>query len=294
MSRGKPLNDNDRHGWLVTLNQLSKSQLEKNNCVIVCSALKQTYRDLLSDGIESQTKWVHLSGSFDTIYNRLKGRKDHFMSSDLLQSQFDILENPIDAMTVDVKLSPEEIIKKIKEELMDKSEFGLIGLGVMGKSLCRNLANNGFKISMFNRHVEGVEEHVAKNFKNEFLELASSLPFDNLQEFVSSIEKPRKIMLMVNAGKTVDIVINDLLPYLSDGDVLIDGGNSNYNKTKERYEYLKSRNIHFIGAGVSGGEEGALHGPSIMPGGDKATYKIVKPYLDAIAAKDKNAQPCCT
>ncbi|MCL4135372.1 UNVERIFIED_CONTAM: hypothetical protein GTU68_015904 [Idotea baltica] len=101
-------------------------------------------------------------------------------------------------------------------------------------------------------------------------------------------------MLMVNAGKTVDIVIEDLLPYLSEGDILIDGGNSNYNKTKERFEYLKTKNIHFIGTGVSGGEEGALKGPSIMPSGDKDAYEKVEPFLNSIAAKDKNDLPCCT
>ncbi len=294
MSSGKPLNDDDRHGWLVTLNELAKKQLENGSCVIVCSALKQKYRDILNKGIENQTEWVHLSGSFYTIYNRINARKDHFMPSELLKSQFNALEEPKSAITIDVKLSPKEIIEKIKSELMELSEFGLLGLGVMGKSLCRNLANNGFKISMFNRHVEGVEENVAVDFKNEHQELSSANPFDKLQEFVNSIQKPRKIMLMVNAGKTVDIVIDDLLPHLSEGDILIDGGNSNYNKTKERFDYLKSKKIHFIGTGVSGGEEGALKGPSIMPSGDLEAYKKVQPFLETIAAKDENTLPCCT
>ena len=174
------------------------------------------------------------------------------------------------------------------------SEFGLFGLGVMGKSLSRNLANNGFKISIFNRHVDAVEENIAINFKNEHAELSNALPFDNIEAFVNSIQAPRKIMLMVNAGKTIDYVIEDLLPYLSEGDTLIDGGNSNYKKTKERSEYLKSKKIYFIGTGVSGGEEGALKGPSIMPGGSKETYDSIAPFLDAIAAKDKNNLPCCT
>lgn len=294
MSSGIPLNDDDRHGWLVKLNELAKEQLKNNSCIIVCSALKEKYRELLSQGIDNQVKWVHLSGSFDIIYNRMNARKDHFMPSDLLKSQFETLEAPLNAIVCNVELSPEEIIKKIMEELMNTSEFGLLGLGVMGKSLCRNLANNGFKISMFNRHVDGVEEHVALNFKNKYDELSSALPFDDLKEFVNSIQKPRKIMLMVNAGKTVDAVINDLLPHLSEGDIIIDGGNSNYIRTKERYDYLKSKSIHFMGTGVSGGEEGALKGPSIMPGGDKVAYKKVKPFLETIAAKDNNDLPCCT
>ena len=294
MTSGKSLNDDDRYSWLLLLNELARKQLKKNSCVIVCSALKQKYRDLLSQGIENNTKWVYLSGSFETIYNRLNSRKDHFMPSELLLSQFDTLEIPKNAINVDIEQLPEEIIKNIKEELMDKSEFGLLGLGVMGKSLCRNLANNGFNISMFNRHVDGIEENVAKDFKNEFSELSSAQSFDDLKMFVESIQSPRKIMLMVNAGKTVDVVINALLPHLIDGDIIIDGGNSNYNKTKERFEYLKSMNIHFIGTGVSGGEEGALKGPSIMPSGDLNAYKKVQPFLEAIAAKDEKNLPCCT
>ncbi len=294
MSSGQPLNDDDRHGWLETLNNLAKKQLANNSCVIVCSALKQKYRELLSEGIEEQTEWIHLFGSFETIYNRINARKDHFMSSEMLKSQFDTLEEPDNAIAINVKLLPKEIIEKIKIELMEKSKFGLLGLGVMGKSLCRNLANNGFKISMFNRHIDGVEENVASDFKNEHNELSKALPFDKLKEFVNSIQKPRKIMLMVNAGKTVNIVIDDLLPHLSEGDIIIDGGNSNYNKTKERFEYLKSKKIHFIGTGVSGGEEGALKGPSIMPSGDLEAYKKVQPFLEAIAAKDGNNLPCCT
>ena len=235
-----------------------------------------------------------MSGSFDTIYNRINARKDHFMPSSLLKSQFDTLEEPSNAITCNIELSPNKIIEKIKNELMVKSEFGLFGLGVMGKNLCRNLSNKRFKVSMFNRHLDGVEEDVAKNFKSNHTELTNAKPFDDISSFVNSLQKPRKIMLMVNAGKTIDYVIEDLLPHLSENDILIDGGNSNYIKTKERFEYLKSKNIYFIGAGVSGGEEGALKGPSIMPGGDKKIYKEVQPYLEAIAAKDKNNLPCCT
>ncbi|MBQ0788667.1 MAG: NADP-dependent phosphogluconate dehydrogenase [Oceanihabitans sp.] len=294
MSNGHPLNDADRQGWLETLNDLAKKQRTKNSCVIVCSALKQKYRNTLSKGVESETKWVHLSGSFHQIFERINSRPDHFMPSELLQSQFDTLEIPTDAIRIDISLSPENIIKKIKHEIMTTSEFGLFGLGVMGKSLCRNLANNGFKIAMFNRHVAGVEEDVAKNFKAQYPELAQAEAFDNISAFVNALQQPRKIMLMVNAGKTIDYVIEDLLPHLSKNDILIDGGNSNYTKTKERGDYLKTKGIHFIGTGVSGGEEGALKGPSIMPSGDAEAYLMVKPFLEKIAAKDQNNLPCCT
>ena len=140
MSSGKPLNDEDRQGWLETLNDLAKKQLTKNSCVIVCSALKQKYRDTLNLDIEAQTKWVYLSGTFNEIYNRVNKRPDHFMPSELLQSQFDTLEEPKDALKININTTPENIIKTIKNGLMDKSAFGLFGLGVMGKSLCRNLA----------------------------------------------------------------------------------------------------------------------------------------------------------
>ncbi len=294
MSNGQPLNDDDRQGWLETLNDLAKQQLTKNSCVIVCSALKQKYRDTLSLHIKTETKWVYLSGSFDQIFERLNSRDNHFMPSELLKSQFDTLEEPKDALRVDIGLTPENIIKTIKHELMNTSEFGLFGLGVMGKSLCRNLANNGFKITMFNRHVDGVEVDIAKNFKTNYPELSEASAFDDISAFVASLQTPRKIMLMVNAGKTIDYVIEDLLPHLSKNDILIDGGNSNYLKTKERCDYLKTKGIHFIGTGVSGGEEGALKGPSIMPSGDLDAYNNVKPFLEKISAKDKNNLPCCT
>ncbi|MBC3759178.1 NADP-dependent phosphogluconate dehydrogenase [Hyunsoonleella sp. SJ7] len=294
MSKGIPLNDEDRFGWLQTLNMLAKKQLNKSSCVIVCSALKQSYREILSKGIESHIKWVHLSGSFEQILERINKREHHFMSSGLLQSQFDTLEQPNDALRVDISLKPQDIVKKIVKELDMKSEFGLFGLGVMGRSLSRNLAQKGFNISIFNREVKGSEENVAKDFKNAHPELEKSQPFSDVEAFVNSLQTPRRIMLMVNAGKITDMVIEDLIPFLSDGDILIDGGNSNYLKTKERYDYLKSKYINFIGVGVSGGEEGALKGPSIMPGGNKETYELVKPYLESIAAKDANGLPCCT
>ena len=294
MSRGQALTDGDRFGWLQSLNNLAKKQLEKNSCIIVCSALKKKYRELLSKDIQNNTKWIFLQGSFEEITDRINKRTNHFMNSEMLKSQFDILEEPKDAIKININLKPKEIIALVKNQLESKSEFGLFGLGVMGKSLCRNLANNGFKISIFNRHVDGLEVDVAKKFKSEFPELSSASAFDDISSFVNTLQQPRRIMLMVNAGKTIDYVIKDLLPHLSENDILIDGGNSNYKKTKERIEYLKTKNIHFIGAGISGGEEGALKGPSIMPSGDKETYTQVKDYLETISAKDENNLPCCT
>jgi len=174
------------------------------------------------------------------------------------------------------------------------AEFGLIGLGVMGKSLSRNLARNDFRLALYNRHVEGVEEDVAKHFIQTHPELKSAVGFDDLVKFVTVLERPRKIFLMIKAGTAADEMINALQTHLAPGDVIIDGGNSLYKETERRAVALKNVGIHFIGTGVSGGEEGALKGPSIMPGGNVEAYQIVQPYLEAIAAKDFNGIPCCT
>ena len=175
MSSGVPLNDDDRYGWLVTLNELAKSELEKNSCIIVCSALKKSYRDILNADIQNQVKWIHLEGRFNQILERLNKRENHFMSSNLLQSQFDTLEKPEDAFVVNIGLNPEDIVEKITNKIKMKSEFGLFGLGVMGKSLSRNLAQKGFNISVFNREEKGKEEDVAVNFKKEHKELETHL-----------------------------------------------------------------------------------------------------------------------
>lgn len=294
MQNGQSLNDDDRYGWLKTLNSLSIKKMETGGCIIACSALKEKYRDILQNSIEKNVKWVFLNGSFELISERLKARKNHYMPPTLLKSQFNTLEIPVNALGVDISKSPEEIVEFVKTYILNKSEFGLIGLGVMGKSLCRNLASKGFNISLYNRHLKDVEENVAVNFKNEHDELKNAQPFDDLQAFVNSLQQPRKIMLMVNAGKTVDIVIDQLLPFLSENDVIIDGGNSHYNDTETRINSLQEKQIHFIGTGVSGGEEGALKGPSIMPSGNPEAYKLVKPFLETIAAKDKDGNPCCT
>lgn len=174
------------------------------------------------------------------------------------------------------------------------SEIGLIGLGVMGKSLSRNLAQKGFKVSLYNRHVEGKEENVAVDFQKSHQELQDAQPFDDLSAFVQSIDTPRKIILMVNAGPTVDLVLDDLKELLDPEDIVIDGGNSHYEDTNRRMTRLDELGLIFIGTGISGGEEGALKGPSIMPSGRKESYPKIQKYLEAIAAKDSEGRPCCT
>ncbi|MEP1032640.1 NADP-dependent phosphogluconate dehydrogenase [Ekhidna sp.] len=175
-----------------------------------------------------------------------------------------------------------------------KAEIGVIGLGVMGKSLSRNLARNGFNIAIYNRHVDGIEENVARNCQRDYAELENAQPFDDLKDFVQSMSSPRKIILMVNAGPAVDAVLNDLGNLLESGDVIIDGGNSHFEDTNRRIDSMKIKGLDFIGSGISGGEEGALKGPSIMPSGEKEAYSKVKKYLESISAKDADGNPCCT
>lgn len=295
MASGQSLNDDDRAGWLEKIHILAARQINTNGAIIVCSALKKKYRDLLADGLPN-IYWVHLHGEQRIILERMKKRKGHFMPPALLQSQFDTLELPENALQVNIEDSPKEIVFKIMDTLNlsnNQSEFALLGLGVMGKSLARNLARNGFRLSLFNRHVDGVEEKVAERFVNEFPELKDAQGFDDLEKFVASIEQPRRIFLMVNAGPAVDAVINNLLPHLAEGDVIIEGGNSHYRDTERRSSELKKQGIHLIGCGVSGGEKGALEGPSIMPGGESDAYSQVSSYLEKIAAKDAHGKACC-
>lgn len=174
---------------------------------------------------------------------------------------------------------------------MSNAEFGLIGLGVMGKSLAINLASKGVRLSVYNRHVPGKEEGIAQDFVKE-----AQLDIDghaDLQAFVDSMPAPRNILVMVNAGAAVDAVIDDLIPLLDNGDMIIDAGNSHYDDTTRRANYLEQQGIVFLGTGVSGGEEGARKGPSIMPGGSKSAYDRAGKYLELIAARDKHGAPCC-
>ncbi|MGG1575001.1 NADP-dependent phosphogluconate dehydrogenase [Fictibacillus sp. NRS-1165] len=163
---------------------------------------------------------------------------------------------------------------------MAKQQIGVIGLAVMGKNLALNIESRGYSVSVYNRSPEKTEEFLkteaeGKNFAGTY----------NVEEFINSLEKPRKILLMVKAGAATDATIDSLKPYLAKGDILIDGGNTFFQDTIRRNKELEELGIHFIGTGVSGGEEGALKGPSIMPGGQKEAYDLVEPILTAISAK---------
>jgi 6-phosphogluconate dehydrogenase len=173
-----------------------------------------------------------------------------------------------------------------------KSVFGVYGLGVMGSSISLNIADKGYALSVCNR-TEAGEETVVKDFMDTHRHRKNIQGFTDLKNFVASLQRPRKILLMIKAGSTVDLVLDQLIPLLSKGDVIIDGGNSHYLNTKRRYELAGSQGIEFIGAGISGGEEGARKGPSIMPGGTKEGYDLVAGVLESIAAPDDSGKTCC-
>jgi 6-phosphogluconate dehydrogenase len=294
MQKGKPLTDDDRYGWLVAINRFAKEKTADTSLIVACSALKQKYRDLLAHDLDGQCQWAHLAGDFTLIEQRMQARESHFMPSSLLHSQFEILETPSDALALDIRQSPEVLVHLLTKHFMNtKSQFGLIGLGVMGKSLCRNLANHGVGLSLYNRFVKGSEEKVAETFIAQHPELQVAKGFEDLQAFVASLETPRKVFLMVNAGSAVDDTIEALVPLLEAGDVVIDGGNSYYKETERRFQKLKQVGLHFIGTGVSGGEEGALKGPAIMPGGSVEGYAHAGPFLEKIAAKSSSNGICC-
>lgn len=164
-------------------------------------------------------------------------------------------------------------------------QFGVIGLSVMGKNLALNVRNHGFSVSGFS--IDKPEVDAFAKYEDDKLK-----PCYTWEEFVNSLEKPRKILIQIMAGKPVDLTIEKLLPMLDKGDILIDGGNSNFHDTARRFKELEKKGIHFIGMGVSGGEEGALNGPALMPGGDEEAYKEVAPILEAIAAKTPEGRPC--
>jgi 6-phosphogluconate dehydrogenase len=169
-----------------------------------------------------------------------------------------------------------------------KAEIGLVGLAVMGENLVLNMESKGYTCSVYNRTVDKIDAFINGRGKGK-----KFIGAHTIAELVQSLKTPRKVMLMVKAGKPVDDFIELLLPHLEKGDIIIDGGNSHFPDTIRRTKYLESKGLLFIGTGVSGGEEGALRGPSIMPGGSAAAWPHVKPIFQAIAARVPDGTPCC-
>lgn len=172
--------------------------------------------------------------------------------------------------------------------MQEKSDIGVIGIAVMGENLILNMESKGFHVTAYNRTVDKVERFINGRAKGKNIYGAMSI-----EDFIKSLKRPRKIMLMVKAGKPVDDFIETLIPHLEPGDIIIDGGNSHFPDTERRTAYVESKGLLYVGTGVSGGEEGALLGPSIMPGGSKAAWPAVKPIFQSIAAKVEDGTPCC-
>jgi 6-phosphogluconate dehydrogenase len=168
----------------------------------------------------------------------------------------------------------------------EKCDIGVVGMAVMGQNLALNIESKGYKVAVYNRDHDKTKKFIEERASNKNI-----LGTYTYEELAKSLNRPRKIMLMVKAGKPVDDVIEQLLPNLEKGDIIIDGGNSHYKDTNRRFKYLQDKGIRFLGTGISGGEYGALHGPSIMPGGDKSAYEEMKDIFEAIAAKTEDG-PC--
>jgi len=170
---------------------------------------------------------------------------------------------------------------------MSKAQFGMIGLGVMGRNLAMNVEEHGFPVAVWNLETDWtdkfVAEHAGKQFTGE----------KTLEDLVASLERPRRIMMMIAAGKPVDMTIDKIAPLLEEGDILIDGGNSWFKDTQDRTKRLEGKSLHFVGSGVSGGEEGARFGPSLMPGGSDESWRALQPIFEAISAKSDSG-PCVT
>lgn len=172
--------------------------------------------------------------------------------------------------------------------MKNKADIGLIGLAVMGENLVMNMESKGYTVAVFNRTVEKVN-----NFVNTRAKGKNIIPTHSLEELVSSLERPRKVMMLVKAGSPVDSFIEKLIPLLEEGDIIIDGGNSHFPDTIRRCKYVETKGLLYIGTGVSGGEEGALKGPSLMPGGSNAAWPEVKEIFQAVSAKVDDGTPCC-
>ncbi|MEW2619178.1 NADP-dependent phosphogluconate dehydrogenase [Streptomyces sp. NPDC048106] len=169
------------------------------------------------------------------------------------------------------------------------AQIGVTGLAVMGRNLARNFARNGYPVAVHNRTVSRTRDLV-----KEFGQEGDFVATETAEEFVAALERPRRLMIMVKAGEPTDAVIKEFAPLLEPGDMIIDGGNAHFADTRRRERELRERGIHFVGTGISGGEEGALHGPSIMPGGSKESYASLGPMLEKISAKAKDGAPCVT
>jgi len=319
MAKGIPLTDEDRKPWLLSIRKAVEDLRESGACVVAaCSALKESYRQLLTGGLEN-VLYVHLSGPFELFWERLQNRKGHYMKAGMLESQIEALEPPDYGLTVDAAEPAESIAGNVlryitegRDRAVEKTEYlesrrktvyherkgrnmkknadiGVIGMAVMGQNLVLNMNDHGYSVVVYNRTTARMKDFVDGPAKGR----ADIFGAEELEDFARLLKPPRKIMLMVKAGPVVDIYIDKLRPLLETGDIIIDGGNSYFADTDRRMEELRKTGIRFVGMGVSGGEEGARSGPSLMPGGDPEAWPYIEEIYRDIAAKTEEGDPCC-
>ena len=296
MRQGTPLTDDDRASWLDSLRIEIAKWSTQEGAILACSALKEKYRRQLQSGTPIKIQWIILHADESILGERLAKRKGHYFGPELLNSQLTAFEMPKYGWKISAEMTPQAIINQIMARINapNKNRIGILGLGTMGQNLALNFADHNIAISVYNREVAGIEEGVVLKFLKNYPSLDHISGFADLHAFVQSLEKPRKILLMISAGRAVDDIIEQLIPLLENGDILIDGGNSHYLDTERRIQNLADKQIEFIGAGISGGAKGARNGPSIMPGGSKNAYQQVSNFLELIAARDKERKHCCS
>ena len=311
MASGHPLTDEDRWPWLRSLRDWITEQAGKGaNTIVTCSALKRAYRDILREA-NAQVVFVELDLDKTDIAERMTQR-EHFMPVELLQSQIDTLE-PLEADEHGIRLisnlPPEVLCHEALSQLglalsniihlnerqqqgdtimTAQANIGVIGLAAMGSNLARNLAHHGNTVALFNRHYSRTEKLLAEHGTE-----GNFIPAKTMEEFAASLQRPRTAIIMVKAGVPTDAVIKQLEEVFEPGDIIVDGGNSYFKDTIKREKEVRAAGFHFVGCGVSGGEEGALNGPSLMPGGTAESWKTLGPILESIAAK-VDGEPCVT
>jgi len=303
MSRGIALDDEDRWPWLDNIGRALGEQA--GMVVVACSALRRAYRERLIAAAGEPILFVFLNGPYELIAARLATRAGHYMPAGLLDSQFATLEIPADdetALAIDISPSVSDVVDNIHAGLTGSAgqsraapsmteacDIGVVGLGVMGRNLALNMADKGFSIGVYDTWTTAGATFAAGLSDAEARCITSA---HTPAELVTRLAQPRTILVMVKAGDPVDDVIESLVPHLAPRDTLIDGGNSHYHDTIRRETALRAQGFHFIGLGISGGEEGARHGPSMMAGGAENAYANSRAILEAISAKF-NGEPCC-
>ncbi|MDB2633123.1 NADP-dependent phosphogluconate dehydrogenase [Flavobacteriaceae bacterium] len=292
MKSGHALTDSDRFPWLLDLATKIKEWTLSGGSILACSALKEEYRTILSK-FNNNITWVVLNGSFDLLLPRLTKRKNHFFKPELLQSQLDTLELPTYGIHIDCNKSIKQMVQEVIDNIpvTTPATIGVIGLGVMGQGIALNSAECGLKTAVYNRFVKG-EEQVVFDFLSTNSQFKNLQGFTNISSFINTLQRPRKVWLMIKSGFAIDDLLDEIVPLLNEEDIIIDGGNSYFKDTRRRALELEKRNIHYVGCGVSGGEVGARNGASLMFGGSKESYKNLSPFLKNISAKDSKGKPC--